>query len=101
RTRARLDGAVTTRFFRRDGRYFVNTDGPDGKLADFEVKYTFGVSPLQQYLIALPGGRLQALGIAWDTRRKTAGGQRWFHLYPDRKLKAGEPMHWAGIRPTQ
>ena len=88
---------VTTRFFRRDGRYFVNTDGPDGKLADFEVKYTFGVSPLQQYLIALPGGRLQALGIAWDTRPKTAGGQRWFHLYPDRKLKAGEPMHWAGI----
>jgi predicted CXXCH cytochrome family protein len=90
-------GGVTSRFFRRDGRYFVNTDGPDGKLADFEIRYTFGVHPLQQYLIELPGGRLQALGIAWDARPKAQGGQRWFHLYPDRKPKAGDPVHWTGI----
>jgi len=95
---ARLSQAgVTTRFFRRDGRYFVNTDGPDGKLADFEIKYTFGVYPLQQYLIELPGGRLQALGLAWDSRPKARGGQRWFHVYRDRKLKAGDPLHWTGI----
>ncbi len=88
---------VTSTFLRRDAKFFVNTDGPDGKLADFEVKYTFGVTPLQQYLIELPGGRLQAFGIAWDTRPKAAGGQRWFHLYPGRKLKAGDPQHWTGI----
>lgn len=88
---------VTSRFFRRDGRWFVNTDGPDGRLADFEVRYTFGFFPLQQYLIGLPGGRLQALGIAWDARPKAQGGQRWFHLYPDRELKAGDPLHWTGI----
>jgi Flp pilus assembly protein TadD len=88
---------ITTTFFRRAGKYFVNTDGPDGKLADFPIKYTFGVKPLQQYLIELPGGRLQAFGIAWDTRPKEAGGQRWFHLYPNRNLKAGNPQHWTGI----
>jgi tetratricopeptide (TPR) repeat protein len=88
---------TTSTFFRRDGKYFVNTDGPEGKLADFEIRYTFGVAPLQQYLIALPGGRLQALGIAWDARPKTEGGQRWFHLYPDLKPKAGDPLHWTGI----
>jgi len=88
---------VTSRFFRRDGRYWVGTDGPDGRLADFEIKYTFGVYPLQQYLIELPGGRLQAFGIAWDARPKAQGGQRWFHLYPDRRLKAGDPLHWTGI----
>jgi predicted CXXCH cytochrome family protein len=88
---------ITSTFFRRDGKHFVNTDGPDGKLADFEIKYTFGVTPLQQYLIELPGGRLQALGIAWDSRPKSQGGQRWFHLYPTRKLKAGDPQHWTGI----
>ena len=49
---------VTSRFFRKDGRFFVETDGPDGKLAAFEVKYTFGVDPLQQYLIEFPDGRL-------------------------------------------
>ncbi|HMN76424.1 MAG TPA: tetratricopeptide repeat protein [Burkholderiaceae bacterium] len=95
--RGDFDGAtfehqgVTTRFFRRDGKYFVHTDGPDGKLADFEVAWTFGVDPLQQYLIALPGGRLQPLTIAWDTKKK-----RWFHLYPDEKAPPGDVMHWTG-----
>jgi hypothetical protein len=59
---------TTSRFFRKDARFMVRTDGPDGKLTDYEIKYTFGVTPLQQYLIAFPGGRLQALSIAWDAR---------------------------------
>ena len=59
--------------------------------------YTFGISPLQQYLIAMPGGRLQALSIAWDTRPKEQGGQRWFHLYPGQAIKAGDRLHWTGI----
>ena len=85
--------------FRRQGdRFVVRTDGPDGALADFEVKYTFGVAPLQQYLLALPGGRLQALGVAWDTRPKEAGGQRWFHLYPNEEIRAGDPLHWTGLQ---
>ena len=87
----RYAGAEST-FFRRDGRFMVRTDGPDGKLADYEVKYTFGVAPLQQYLIEFPGGRLQALSIAWD-----AGGQRWFHLYPKEKIDHKDPLHWTGI----
>ena len=82
---------VTTRFFRRDGKYFVHTDGPDGKMADFEVKYTFGVDPLQQVLIETDGGRLQPLTIAWDTQKK-----RWFHLYPHEKAPPGDVMHWTG-----
>ncbi|HYN38590.1 MAG TPA: tetratricopeptide repeat protein, partial [Rhodospirillales bacterium] len=93
-------GEVTSRFFRRDGRFFVNTDGPDGKLADFEIRYVFGVTPLQQYLIAFPDGRMQALGIAWDSRPKDKGGQRWFHLYPDQNVHAGDPLHWTGIDQT-
>lgn len=85
----RLAGA-THRFFKRDGGFFVRTDGADGKLADFEVKYTFGVEPLQQYLIELPGGRLQALGIAWDAERK-----RWFHLYPNERIGHRDELHWT------
>ena len=94
---ARLEYAgITSEFHRRDGRYFVTTDGADGKLAEFEILYTFGVEPLQQYLIALPGGRLQALGIAWDSRPASRGGQRWFHLYPEQSVTAGHPLHWTG-----
>jgi len=88
---------TTSVFSTRDGKYYVRTDGPAATLASFEIKYTFGVEPLQQYLIELPGGKLQALGIAWDSRPKAQGGQRWFHLYPGQNLRAGDPLHWTGI----
>ena len=74
---------VGSTFSRAGNKFMVRTDGPNGALHDYEIAYTFGVNPLQQYLIAMPGGRLQALGIAWDNRPKDQGGQRWFHLYPD------------------
>ncbi|WP_374680808.1 tetratricopeptide repeat protein [Accumulibacter sp.] len=89
---------VESRFFKSpDGQFMVRTDGPDGKLADYPISYTFGVYPLQQYLIAFPGGRYQVLPIAWDSRPGSEGGQRWFHLYPDQKLDHEDPLHWTGI----
>ena len=91
---------VTSTFFRRDGKFLVRTDGPDGKLGEFEITYTFGVDPLQQYLIPFPGGRLQALGLAWDTRPRAQGGQRWFHLYPQEALRPPTPLHWTGREQT-
>jgi len=94
--RARFHYAgVTSEFVERDGAYFVVTDGPTGELDEFQIAYTFGVEPLQQYLIELPGGRLQALGIAWDSRPAAEGGQRWFHLYPDQEIGADHPLHWT------
>jgi predicted CXXCH cytochrome family protein len=87
---------VVTSFSRSGDKFLVRTDGPDSALHEYEIAYTFGVYPLQQYLIAMPGGRLQALGAAWDTRPKEQGGQRWMHLYPDQKLPAGDRLHWTG-----
>ncbi|MGO6901634.1 multiheme c-type cytochrome, partial [Rhizobium ruizarguesonis] len=80
------DGVVTT-FTRRDGRFFINTEGADGNQAEFEVKYTFAYEPLQQYLIDIEGGRLQALDIAWDTVRR-----QWFWLGNGTPAK---PRRWA------
>lgn len=88
-----------SRFFKRNGKFYVRTDGRDGRLADFEIKYTFGVQPLQQYLIEFPDGRLQALSIAWDARSKEEGGQRWFHLYPGERITHQDELHWS--RPAQ
>ncbi len=87
---------VTSKFFKRDGKFMVHTDGADGKLRDYEIKYTFGHYPLQQYLVEFPGGRLQALGIAWDSRPEGEGGQRWFHLYPNEEIKHDDILHWTG-----
>ncbi len=88
-------GVVST-FSRVGDKFMVRTDGPDGKLHDYEITYTFGIDPLQQYLIGFPDGRYQMLGLAWDTRPKSRGGQRWFHLYPDEKLQPGSLLHWTG-----
>ena len=93
-------GGTSATFSTRDGKYFVRTDGPDGRSAEFEISHTFGVTPLQQYLVPFPKGRLQALGIAWDTRARTDGGQRWFHLYPGGRLRAPDSIHWTGREQT-
>lgn len=87
---------VTSTFLTRDGEFVVRTEGPDGALEDYPVAYTFGVDPLQQYLVEFPGGRLQALSVAWDSQPTDTGGQRWFHLYPDERIAADDPLHWTG-----
>jgi len=88
---------VKSTFFKKDGKYFVNTDNAKGEMQDFEIKYTFGVTPLQQYLIEFPGGRLQALNIVWDTHKKDEGGQRWVHLYPNENVDHTDALHWTGV----
>ncbi len=90
------DAGLSTRFFRKGGEYFVNTEGEDGKPADFQILYTFGYFPLQQYLVALPRGRLQALTVAWDSRPQSEGGQRWFSLYPGQRFAPSDALHWTG-----
>ena len=98
---------ITSRMFRDGARFMINTEGPDGQMADFEVKYVFGVTPLQQYMVELEPptgaddatagaiGRVQVLRISWDTRNK-----KWFYLSPPDvkdKLMPDDPLHWTGI----
>jgi predicted CXXCH cytochrome family protein len=90
-----IHNGVESAFTSEGGRYRVRTDGPDGQLADFEVKYVFGFRPLQQYLLELPGGRYQALSVSWDTRPKAQGGQRWFHSYQDEQIDHRDVLHWT------
>ena len=87
---------TTSRFYKHDGAYFVETPNAQGHLESFRISYTLGFYPLQQYLIAFPDGRIQALSISWDSRPKAAGGQRWYHLYPDEKISPSDPLHWTG-----
>jgi tetratricopeptide (TPR) repeat protein len=93
-----------SRMFRREGKFFINTEGPDGQLADFEVKYVLGVTPLQQYMVEFDRpadmpenevARLQVLRVSWDTKAK-----KWFHLDPPdvkEKLDPADDLHWTGI----
>jgi len=85
---------ITSRFYRKGDGYFVHTEGPGGKMADFEIAYTFGFEPLQQYLIPFPEGRFQCLNIAWNSDLG-----EWFHLYPDINIPPEDWLHWT--RPAQ
>jgi predicted CXXCH cytochrome family protein len=91
-------GGIRSRFYRRDGKFLVETDNAKGELQEFEIAYTFGFYPLQQYLVAFPDGRLQALNVVWDSRPQEAGGQRWVHLYPDPEdpVMHDDIVHWTG-----
>ena len=81
----------TSRFLRRGDRFLIKTEGPDRRVSEFEVAYVIGYEPLQQYVIELPGGRLQAFTIAWDTNQR-----RWFDLHPDDDARPGDGLHWTG-----
>ncbi|WP_321779064.1 multiheme c-type cytochrome [Sulfurimonas sp.] len=86
---------IKTTFFKKDKKFFVNTDGEDGKLHNYEIAYVFGVYPLQQYMIKFPKGKIQVLDIAWDSRNKKDGGQHWYHLHPHVEIKSDDILHWT------
>jgi len=100
-TWSRGDEVHRASFRQNEGRFFVTTEAPpDGAYPDlgsadangnleFEVQFTFGAEPLQQYLVEFPGGAIQCLPIAWDTQKS-----RWFHL--DHEIQPGDALHWTG-----
>lgn len=95
---------VTSRMFKKGEKFFVNTEGPDGELSDFEVKYVFGVTPLQQYMVEFDRqedhkaneiARLQVLRLSWNSEQK-----KWFYLPPPdvaEKLEPDDDLHWTGV----
>ena len=95
---------VTSRMFRDGERFMINTEGPDGQMHDYEIKYTFGVEPLQQYMVEIQRpadateneiGKVQVLRVSWDT-----GQKKWFYLTPPdvfEKIDPTDPLHWTGI----
>jgi predicted CXXCH cytochrome family protein len=95
--RALRHGKSNTRYARRGDSFRITTEGADGRSQELEVTHTFGIFPLQQYLVSLPDGRKQALGVAWDSRDRNAGGGRWFHLFPGEGTRPGHAQHWSGI----
>ena len=82
------------KFYKRDGKFFVYTEGISGEMQELQVSYTFGVTPLQQYLISFENGKYQCLPIAWDTDKK-----RWFDMagmvYSEEDLKPTSWFYWT------
>jgi predicted CXXCH cytochrome family protein len=85
---------ITTKFYKRGGRFFVYTQGISGKMTEYRVAYTFGIRPLQQYLIPFENGKYQCLPIAWNTITHS-----WFHMagmvYKPEDLKPDNWLYWT------
>ena len=82
---------VTSKMSHESGKYFVDTEGPSGARARYQVKYVFGYWPLQQYLAEIESGQLQVLPVTWDVEKK-----QWYYASPDAPFGPGDPLHWTG-----
>ncbi|MEP0134333.1 MAG: multiheme c-type cytochrome [Eudoraea sp.] len=82
---------VKSSFFKKGGDYYVNTQAKDGNYSDYKIVYTFGYTPLQQYIVQFPNGKYNCLLTAWDTVE-----EKWFHLQPDLDLEVDEWINWTG-----
>ena len=84
-------GDTLSRFTVKDGDYWISATETNGETRSYKVHSLAGVEPLQQYLLEVEEGRLQAFDVAWDVEE-----ERWFHLYPDQDLAADDGLHWTG-----
>jgi predicted CXXCH cytochrome family protein len=81
---------VTSKYYKKGDDFYVTTQNGKGKLEEFKVTYTFGIHPLQQYIVEFPNGRKQCLHTAWDNVKK-----QWYHLYKDTDIDPAEWLHWS------
>ncbi|HWP05801.1 MAG TPA: cytochrome c3 family protein [Polyangiaceae bacterium] len=106
RVHAKFDGATfttplggSTRFGQNAGKLEVSSPDAAGATKTFSVAYVAGVSPLEQYVVSTESGKLQTLGVSWDTRPKAQGGERFFHLYGPKGIAHDDSLFFT--RPAQ
>jgi predicted CXXCH cytochrome family protein len=83
-----LQGDFTTETSLENGKLTIRTSGPGGTAA-YRPEAVIGISPLRQYLIPFPGGRLQALDVAFDPAK-----QAWFNVYGSENRQPHEWGFW-------
>lgn len=86
------------RFYQKDQQFWADIGQNDTPIS-YQIKYTFGHYPLQQYLVETKPGFLQVLPFSWDARPKEQGGQRWYHNYSAENITTADRLHW--LQPLQ
>lgn len=81
-------------FYIENEKYWVKITDPDGNIETHQILYTFGHWPLQQYLVETNNGHIQVFNVAWDSRKKTDNGQKWFHLRPEENINPEHIFFW-------
>lgn len=81
------------RFFKENAFFYIELNEAGAKTT-YQVAFTFGHYPLQQYLVPAENGRYQVFPFAWDSRPTEDGGQRWYPLYQDEDIQPNDRLHW-------
>ena len=84
-----IDG-VEYFFFKKEKDFIVRIKEIDGSEKDYKIDYTFGVTPLQQYLVDFEKGKKQVLRVTWDVIDK-----KWYHQYKGDKIAPHDWLHWT------
>ena len=77
-------------FYKKDTSYYVKYMFGEREPVDYQVVYTFGITPLQQYLIKFPDGKIQTLRASWDVEKK-----QWFSQYEGQQIPPNDWLHWS------
>jgi len=77
-------------FYKEDSKFFVRINEIDDSEKAYEITYTFGVTPLQQYLIDFDKGKKQVLRVTWDVLKN-----EWYHQYKGDHIEPNDWLHWT------
>ena len=81
---------IQYKFTQNDTAFFVEIKDQDEPIQTFEVAYTFGWEPLQQYLLKAKNGKFQTLRATWDTEKN-----QWFHQTAGTIVEPHDWLSWA------
>ncbi|HBH61650.1 MAG TPA: hypothetical protein DDX85_07935 [Nitrospiraceae bacterium] len=84
---------VTSRMFIKDGRYYVNTMGPDWEFHDYQITNVIGIGRRQNFLTTFPNGEIHLLPVEWDIRSKS-----WHDLNGLEKSYPGNGEYWSSTQ---
>lgn len=81
---------VTTKMYKKGGKFYVNTIGPDWEAHDYEVAYVLGINRKQNYITRFPNGEIHVLPVEWDANKKT-----WADLNGLKESYPGDREYWS------
>ena len=85
----KIDG-VEYFFFKKNKEFFVRIKEIDASETEYKVTFTFGVTPLQQYLVDFDKGKKQVLRVTWDAIKNV-----WYHQYKGDQIEPHDWLHWT------
>src|SRR5262249_47630193 len=81
----------------KDGAFFMKAQDRSGAFISHAVAYTFGAKHMQDYLTAMPDGRIQVLPVYYHV---TSGKWVDFTTVKQGRLNPDHPFYWTNFRRT-